>query len=363
MKIKPIAIYLPQFHPILENDLWWGRGFTEWTNVTKACPLFKRHYQPHLPSDLGFYDLRCKETRIEQAELAKLHGIEGFAYYHYWFHGKRLLERPFDEVLTSNEPDFPFCLFWANETWSRRWLGEEKEILIKQKYSAIDDINHANFLTKVFLDKRYITVNGRPVFIIYRPGDLPNISRTVETIKNISLERLSVEPYLVASNSHLGSTEGILQSGFDAILNFRPQLGVLPNAFNDNFSYNRLRKNVLEHKTCSGRLKIYNYTEAINLMRKIEPEFFENIIPSVFVGWDNSARRGLKGVVIKNNFPEIFKKELQRVIQKINASNSNPRLVFINAWNEWAEGNHLEPDKKNGTAYLRVIKSIFSVEN
>ena len=162
--VRAIAFYLPQFHPIPENDAWWGKGFTEWTNVAKARPLFRGHYQPHLPADLGFYDLRLPETREAQAELAREHGISGFCYYHYWFHGRRLLERPFQEVLESGRPKFPFCLCWANEPWSRRWLGEEQDILIAQTYSREDDEAHSEYLSSVFSDERYITVGNRPVF-------------------------------------------------------------------------------------------------------------------------------------------------------------------------------------------------------
>jgi lipopolysaccharide biosynthesis protein len=170
---RVLAFYLPQFHPIAENDRWWGNGFTEWTNVARARPLFRGHYQPHVPADLGFYDLRLPESRELQARLAASYGIEGFCYWHYWFHGKRLLERPFAEVLRSGRPDFPFALAWANESWSRRWLGEDREILQAQTYSPEDDREHARWLTAAFADPRYIRIDGRPLFLIYRPGDVP----------------------------------------------------------------------------------------------------------------------------------------------------------------------------------------------
>ncbi len=189
-KIKAIAIHLPQFHPTPENDEWWGTGFTEWTNVAKAQPLFPKHYQPHLPADLGFYDLRLAETRNVQAEMAKAYGIYGFCYYHYWFNGKRILEKPLDEILAKKEPAFPFMLCWANETWSRRWLGEEKEILIKQTYSEKDDYNHAEWLCKmVFSDSRYITINGRPAFMFYRPHDLPDYKKTLQVFKDAAKKK------------------------------------------------------------------------------------------------------------------------------------------------------------------------------
>jgi lipopolysaccharide biosynthesis protein len=358
--IKTIAIYLPQFHPIPENDAWWGKGFTEWTNVTKAKPLFKSHLQPKLPADLGLYDLRNPEVRKQQAELAKQYGINGFAYYHYWFNGKRLLERPFNEILKSNEPDFPFCLFWANETWSRRWLGQEVDVLIKQEYSKEDDTSHARYLANAFSDRRYLTKEGRPVFIIYRPNDLPNISSTINIIKEIGVKENGVEPFIVGSNSHCPYTNELLKKGFDAVLNFRPQLGALPDAFNDNFLKERLFKNIKDSKVFSGSYKIYDYKDALDLMEKIEPETFENMIPTVFVGWDNTARRGEKGIIIRNNHPDLFEKELLRVKNKLLKANENIGFVFINAWNEWAEGNYLEPDSINGHAYLQAVKNVFN---
>ncbi|MDJ0634982.1 MAG: glycoside hydrolase family 99-like domain-containing protein [Xenococcaceae cyanobacterium MO_188.B29] len=176
--IKAIAFYLPQYHPIPENDKWWGKGFTEWTSVAKAKPLFKDHYQPHLPADLGFYDLRLPEVRQAQADLAREYGIYGFCYYHYWFNGKRLLERPFNEVLESGKPDFPFCLCWANENWTRRWDGQDREILIEQKYSVVDDREHIKSLISAFKDPRYIKIDGKPLFLIYRVNSLPDPSLT-----------------------------------------------------------------------------------------------------------------------------------------------------------------------------------------
>lgn len=355
---KFIAFYLPQYHPIPQNDQWWGKGFTEWTNVTRAKPLFKNHKQPILPADLGYYDLRLEQTRIDQAVMAKDYGIDGFCYYHYWFNGKKLLERPASEMLKSKNPNFPFCLCWANETWSRRWTGEEKEILIKQEYSQQDDEEHANYLCDFFSDDRYIKIDGRPLFIIYRPGDLPNPTKTIETIKRVALKNSLKEPFLVASNSHLWDNEQLLKYGFDSILNFRPQLGILPYANTDAFSWGRLKRNYKKFKLLSGKLKIFDYNEAIENMQLIEPESFDKVIPCVFVGWDNTARRGKKGVVIVENKPELFEREIMRVQTKMNASKYNTQMIFINAWNEWAEGNKLEPDTTNGMLYLKSIKKI-----
>jgi len=356
MSVRYIALYLPQFHPIKENNEWWGEGFTEWTNVTKAQSLFKGHTQPILPADLGFYDLRLSQTREAQAAMAKEYGIDGFCYYHYWFKGKRLLQRPIEEVLKSEKPDFPFCFCWANETWSRRWIGDEKEVLIKQEYSDEDDVSHAQYLCKFFADGRYITVEGRPLFVIYRPGDLPDASKTIETIKNVVIKNGIKEPFIVASNSHLWDNDKLLSFGFDAILNFRPQLGILPYAGSDEFSWGRLKRNLKKFQLLDGKLKLFTYAEAVEIMQIIEPKTFDKIIPSVFVGWDNTARRGEKGIVMLSNTPELFEKEIMRVQNKMKSSKNSSQILFINAWNEWAEGNKLEPDLIYKADYLEVIK-------
>ena len=359
--IRAIAVYLPQFHPIPENDEWWGKGFTEWTNVSKAQPLFKKHYQPHFPADLGYYDLRLEETRIQQAALAKANGISGFCYYHYWFNGKRLIERPFEEVRSSGKPDFPFMLCWANETWSRTWMGSEKEILLKQTYSSEDDYVHAQYLAAVFADKRYITHRGRPVFIFYRPGVFPDIVSTLKIFREVCIRQNGVDPYLVASNSHIGNgkEQEWLQKGFDAIYNFRPQLGALPYAFKDQFLYKRLLGNLFKHGLADGKLKVYSYQEALQKMQAIEPSSFKNIMPCVFVGWDNTPRRKEKGIIVYDNSALLFENELKRLKNKMMASGDPEPFLFINAWNEWAEGNHLEPDRKSGHAHLNAVKNIF----
>ncbi len=221
-RTRAIAFYLPQFHPIPENDQWWGKGFTEWTNVIKARPLFKNHYQPHLPADLGFYDLRLPETRKAQADLARQHGIHGFCYYHYWFNGKRLLERPLDEVLTSGQPDFPFCICWANENWTRRWNGEDQDILIKQTYSSEDDLNHIRTLIPYFRDHRYIKVNGRPLILIYRVSSLPHPAQTAAIWRREAIRAGFPDLYLCTVVS-LGTLDFDPASiGFDSAVDFPP---------------------------------------------------------------------------------------------------------------------------------------------
>ena len=353
---KLIAFHLPQFHPIPENNDIWGNGFTEWFNVTKAKPLFKGHYQPHIPKDLGFYDLRVPETRYAQAELAKNYGIDGFCYYHYWFNGKLLLEQPTEEILTSKEPDFPFCFCWANESWSKRWLGEDKDVFVKQNYTEADHIKHAQYLSKFFADPRYIKNNGRPIFAIYRPSDIPEIEKTIEIFKKTCLKETGMELFIVGSNSHEWSTEVLLSYGFDAVLSFRPQLGVLPYSFTEDFNLKRLVRNITKFGVINSKLRLYDYEEAIEIMRIVEPKTFDKILPTVFLGWDNTARKGSSAIVMKGNTPDLFLEEIKRVYTKLNNSAENNNLIFINAWNEWAEGCHLEPDFRNNHSYLQVIK-------
>jgi hypothetical protein len=347
-----IAFYLPQYHPIPENNRWWGKGFTEWTNVAKAKPLFPGHHQPHIPSDLGFYDLRLPETRIAQAELAERYGIEGFCYYHYWFNGKRLLERPFNDVLASGKPEFPFCLAWANESWSRRWLGEEKEILQEQTYSFEDDLCHARWVTRAFADPRYIRVNERPLFLIYRPRHLPDPKKTTAIFREVCLRTGLPDPLLVGIDAHCPGSD-CRTLGFDATLRYEPQLVVLPDFMNDRLNLSKLRRN-RQLGVMSPKLKIYNYATARELMDKRKSDF--PVYPCIFVAWDDSPRRGENGIIITESTPEAFESGLGHHIELVAHKPFDERLVFVNAWNEWGEGNHLEPDLKYGLGYLEAIE-------
>jgi lipopolysaccharide biosynthesis protein len=352
MKVRLIAFYLPQFHPTVENDRWWGRGFTEWTNVTRARPLFRGHYQPHLPADLGFYDLRLPEVRLAQAELAAAHGIEGFCYWHYWFSGVRLLERPFNDVLASGEPKLPFCLSWANETWSRRWLGEESQILMEQRYSPEDDLKHIRWLLTAFSDPRYIRIGGRPLFLIYRPNALPNPKRTADTFRAECVRHGLRDPYLLGIDAHCPGVD-CRTLGFDATVAFEPQLGALPQFMSDTPSLQKLCRN-LALGVPSWRLKLYDYSGARELMMRRQRNF--PVHPCIFVGWDNTPRRARNGIVIINSTPERFASGLREMVRSLSSTPEDERLLFVNAWNEWAEGNHLEPDQRYGSAYLEAVR-------
>lgn len=335
---RVIAFYLPQFYPTGENDRWWGPGFTEWTNVVQAGPLFEGHYQPRMPGDLGFYDLRVPEVRAAQADLAIRHGIEGFCYWHYWFHGERVLDRPFAEVLETGEPDLPFCLSWGNETWSRRWhgTGTPDEVLQEQTYSEADDLAHARWLMTAFADPRYIRVNDRPVFLVYRPFDLPDATRTTDTIRAECVRVGLPEPYLIGINAHQPGKD-TRPLGFDSTLNFEPQLSAVPGP------------------TDPG-LKIYDYTIATQSMRRQARDY--PFHPCVMVSWDNSPRRGENGIVFINSSPETFERHLRDAADALPDGPSEHRLLFLNAWNEWAEGNYLEPDLRYGLGWLEAVQRV-----
>jgi len=353
--VRLIAFHLPQFHPITENDRWWGKGFTEWTNVAKARPLFRGHDQPRLPADLGYYDLRLPETRAAQAELAQRYGIEGFCFWHYWFHGRRLLERPVDEILASGEPDFPFCLAWANESWSRSWLGDNREVLIDQSYSEEDDRTHARWLARAFADSRYIRIHGRPLLVVYRPKALPDARRTTDIFRTECIRLGLPEPYLVGIDAHCYGTD-VRQLGFDMTEHHEPQLGVLaPDVFIDAPLRSKFKRN-LRKGILSATYKVYSYADATRLMAAVRPAFPH--FPSCFVGWDNTARRGRDAIVMVDSSPELFRSQLSLMANGVLRKQPEERVVFINAWNEWAEGMYLEPDARSGHGYLRAVASV-----
>jgi lipopolysaccharide biosynthesis protein len=364
-----IAIHLPQYHPIPENDLWWGKGFTEWTNVTKAKPLFDGHYQPHLPSDLGFYDLRLEEARLEQETLAKQHGIFGFCYYHYWFNGKRVLNDPVDRKIKNPKEDLPFMLCWANENWTRRWDGQENHILLKQDYSVEDDTEHIKFLIPIFKDPRYIRVDNKPVVAIYRSSNLPDSQSTIKVWKEEALKE-GIELYICRMESF--GDIGI-KGGYDAAIEFQPFTPYL-----DSF---RKKNEIIGWDEPVQKLLLKFYRQ-INLKKEIEkiiwkrhnrlsyPKYIEWVIknydipnsykkyPCVFPSWDNTARRGNESFLFTNSTPASFSKLLQFFKNNFKPYSDDENFIFINAWNEWAEGNHLEPCQRFDKSYLEVVKKV-----
>ncbi|SBT07459.1 conserved exported hypothetical protein [Candidatus Propionivibrio aalborgensis] len=345
--VRLIAFYLPQYHPIPENDAWWGTGFTEWTNVAKARPNFAGHYQPHLPGELGFYDLRLPEVRQAQAELASSHGIHGFCYYYYWFNGRRLLNRPLDEVLSSGQPKLPFCVCWANENWTRTWDGNDREVLIEQRYSQEDDEMLIRSLFDALSDQRYIRVDGKPLILIYKPELLPAPVRTTEIWRRQCRQAGLGEIYLACvHNLTLGAGHvDPTRLGFDAGVEFPPLGGGVPTAVPTE-TVNPAAKGIY-----------YDYwATAKNFMSVPAPEYpwLRGVMPS----WDNTARRQNAAHVFLGATPERYRRWLEFSIDwTVQHRAPEKRIVFINAWNEWAEGNHLEPDQAHGRAYLDATRA------
>lgn len=352
--VRAIAFYLPQFHPIPLNDRFWGKGFTEWTNVARARPLFRGHYQPHLPGALGFYDLRLPETRVAQADLARDHGISAFCYYHYWFNGEQVLERPFKEVLASGEPDFPFCLCWANENWTKAWDGKDKDVLLEQRYSLEDDRTHIRSLLPAFADRRYVRVKGRPLFLVYRASMLPNPAATAALWRDEARAAGVGDLYLAKVENFKTELGDPHAWGFDAAVEFQPDArNVGPPA---------RRSRVWQLATRAGlssaafrENKIFDYATLVQrMLAKPAPGYrrFPCVVPS----WDNTARRMVNATVLHGSTPELYESWLRPVVERAGAQGEHERLLFINAWNEWAEGCHLEPDERWGHGYLEATQ-------
>jgi len=350
-KLRALGVVLPQFHPIPENDEWWGKGFTEWTNVAKAKPRFRGHYQPHIPADLGFYDLRLEEARIAQAELAKKYGIYGFCYYHYWFHGKQLLERPVNEMVASGKPDFPFCLCWANEPWGRNWNGANENVIQPQEYSKSDHLNHINHLLKIFKDKRYIKIDGKPLFIVYRINKIPDVKEAIE-IWNTEAKKNGFEKGLyLLGTTNLAFQEDPTSFGFEGSWDFLNILATKPNWLYG--IYSELKKIV------GLKDKFISYGNCIKTASaKLNEKRLWKIYPEVCPGWDNSPRRKKRATIITNSTPELYEKWLAYTCEKFEPFSEEENFIFLNAMNEWAESNHLEPDLKWGLKYLEATKRV-----
>lgn len=381
MKPRFIAFYLPQFHPIPENDEWWGKGFTEWRSVIAAKPLFKGHYQPHIPADLGFYDLRLPEIREQQAEMAREAGIEGFCYWHYWMgNGRMLLERPFQEVLSTSKPDYPFCLGWANHNWTnRQWTKvsnfKRSRNLIEVSYSKDDYVRHFKYLLSAFNDQRYIRVDGKPLFYIYAPQFIPNSNEFIDTWQQLAKEYgldgihfvgmvSSVSPRMINEKGNIilpnvndvsNQYRRILNMGYDAI-NSRgdTRAELLCNGRASNI-YSRILRKLFKYST----LKRYDYAKIIeNLF--VEEDSWENVYPTVIPNWDRSPRAGKDAAIYDRSTPKLFENSIKKAVGLIKNKQPQHQIIFIKSWNEWGEGNHLEPDLKWGHQYLDAVKNIIN---
>lgn len=346
--VKTIAFYLPQFHPFPENDEWWGRGFTEWTNVTRAVPQFAGHYQPHLPGELGFYDLRIPDVQRRQVELAKAAGLGGFCFYFYWFGGKRLMEAPIRQYLEHREFDLPFCLCWANENWSRRWDGLDQELLISQHHSPDDDLAFIAHVAQYMRDERYIRIDGRPLLLVYRPNLLPDARATVTRWREWARANGLGELYLAYTQSF--ERVDPREYGFDAAIEFPP---------NNSNPPSKADSVTLVNTGYSGHILDWtHYLERSRSYPDAEYRLFRGVTPS----WDNEARKPGRGTVFVGSTPKLYEEWLFNAsvdtVRRI--ENPDERLVFINAWNEWAEGAHLEPDRRYGYAWLQATSDALS---
>jgi hypothetical protein len=346
-----IAFYLPQYHPIPENDKWWCKGFTEWDNVTKARPLFRGHNQPHIPADLGYYDLRMPEIRQKQAELAKNAGIEGFCYWHYWFgNGIRLLERPFEEVLRSGNPDFPFCLAWANHSWERKTWDRKgnSEMLIEQLYPGKHDyINHFNTMLPAFKDPRYIKINGKLLFMIFDPLGSPEISNFISEWRNLAQQNGLNDFYFIAKDADCRFRDRCLALGFDATYN--------DDVFNIHHHLNIVIKVLMwVNRNWVNRPTVFQYRKAIKYMVTNDCKE-RNVIPVIAPNWDHSPRSGSKAIILKDAAPKYFEKLIKIAINIVKNKPEENRIIIIKSWNEWGEGNYMEPDLEFGKGNLEVL--------
>lgn len=377
-KAKIIALYLPQFHPIAENDAWWGPGFTEWNNVAKAKPLYRGHTQPRIPADLGFYDLRVPEVRERQAQLAREAGIEGFCYYHYWFGGRQLLERPFNEVLASGKPDFPFCLCWANHSWSNKTWNrtsnmQSNSMLIEQTYPGEeDDIAHFMSVLPAFRDKRYITVDGKPLFVLYNAWTHTRVKEWMATWRRLAVENGLPGLHMVCmcdstltfqlnpdgsktrvipntqSSAKLFNT--ILEMGFDAV----NSLGMRRGEMLSEGKWMNLFKTVLR-KTGIPVGKFFDYSKTVRGFFAPEDRW-ENVYPTIIPNWDRSPRAGTLDGIYVNATPKAFEKHIKDALDLVKDKQDEHKIIVLKSWNEWGEGNYVEPDQEFGHGWLEAIK-------
>jgi hypothetical protein len=347
---RAVAFNLPQFHPILENDEWWGTGFTEWTNTAKARRLFPGHNQPHLPADLGFYDLRLPEARTAQTALAAEYGVTAFCYWHYWFGGRRILERPVNEIVALGEPEMPFCLGWANQTWSGIWHAAPDKILLEQTYPGPeDDRAHFEALLPALTDPRYLTVDGRPVFYVFRPEQIPDAAAWTARWREMADAHGLAGLYLVAEMSDLLGA-GVkcrdpFALGFDA--------GVYIRLPADNTPRNILKMRATR-KLLRGGPEVYPYREEPHPV----PRQYrgQKVFPAIYPNWDNTPRSGRGGLVLTGTSPARFERHVERAAEQARLFSGDEQLVWIKSWNEWAEGNYLEPDLEHRRGWLEALR-------
>lgn len=346
-KPRLIAFYLPQFHPTKENNEWWSEGFTEWTNVGKAKKYFPGHYQPKVPSTLGYYDLRLPEIRERQAQLAKECGIEGFCYWHYWYDGVRLLDLPINEVLASKQPDYPFCFCWANHSWyAKQWNNRQRDrLLIEQTYPGVDDyVKHFMSLLPAFKDNRYIKVDGKPIFGVYLPKDIPDTEMFLSLWNKLAIENGLSGIHFVCITFKQNDVKSWINKGYDAVI------------FDPMFLKTQLSRyvNVLLHKLFQIPILI-NYKDYMSLVMKQIP-VEDTVYPCVIPNFDHTPRSGKNGNLFFNSSPSKWNTLLKGLFSKLTHKNKENNIVFVKSWNEWGEGNYLEPDLRFRDGYIKAIK-------
>lgn len=375
-KSKIIAMYFPQLHAISENDEWWGEGFTDWENVKNAKPFFDEHYQPRVPLNSNYYDQSSVDVIRKQTELAKRYGIYGFCHYHYWFDGKQLLETPTNLLIQNKDIDFPFCLSWANESWSRQWDGNNHDILIKQTHPPTIEswVRHFEYLIEAWLDERAIKIDGKPVFIIYRPQKIEKIGDMLAFWNEKAIERGLKGVYFIFQKQYEPSNRNCLKS-FDAEFQFQPF-----EAINSaDYSQGAVRKQRMREfidrlpdllqsviwslwASCKKSCTVYQYDKVWEQIIQNNLKSSKDVFPGAFVDWDNTARYGGRATIVHGASPDRFKYWLIKLVKAVSERPDEMNYIFLNAWNEWAESAYLEPDNKYGYEYLEVIKEVVSGE-
>lgn len=376
-KARVIAYYLPQFHPVDVNDKFWGKGFTEWTNVAKAKPVFKGHDQPRIPADLGFYDLRLQSVAEEQAKLAKEAGIEGFCYWHYWFgNGKEVLEMPMDRMVETGKPDYPFCIGWANHDWSTKTWTKDKSslqstMIFKQEYPGIEDhVAHFKRLLPAFSDKRYIKVDGKLLFLIFDIEHFVNPKEFKDLWNQLAKENGLPGFHFVAMVGSLSAIDKKLISadlesvveqnmnkarkyGFDALNSISQKYAEYKTAG----KYGKIVQAFLRKILKGKYVEKYEYSQIMkNYYSKSDKE--EDVYPQLLVGWDRSPRSGRNAIIYKNSNPTAFKEAAKRAIKCVEHKTEEHRIIFLNSWNEWGEGAYMEPDLRYGKGFIESLKEV-----
>lgn len=355
-KPRVIAFYLPQFYPTPENDEWWGKGFTEWTNVGKAKPLFKGHNQPRVPTELGYYDLRLPIIREQQAQMARDAGVEGFCYWHYWFgNGRRLLFEVFQEVLESGKPDFPFCLGWANHSWyAKKWNSDgvkQDKILIEQTYPGERDVRmHWEMLIKAFKDKRYIKIDGSPLLYIFRPNEVPQ--NYIESLKKWTIQEGFPDLFVVGQLYERNSIQESLQRGYNAVSFQRLAVTDKTKQINLTTKIGARLKGLLHNRPTYA----CDYAKVFHNMINEKVDSCNNVFPFILPQWDHSPRSGSKGVMYYNATPDNFYRHVKHAFSTIKNKPDEYKIVFLKSWNEWGEGNMMEPDLTYGTGFIDMLR-------